>query len=193
MNNKKILSLIILLNVLFLIFNIYYFVKPKELNSVNSVKQETNNVNKDFKLQDLMNYLNSGTDKALMSNEFGLIKLAADPLYELTEYEGCDNTGNKILCVSYGINGTYKVNDNASVEITIIKDNTINNGNYIFTKVEPSYETSFFKVNNTYLIFETFLNANLDNNKINENMINVINFEQKFYNYYSNYLNNLGL
>lgn len=193
MKNKKFLLIVISINVLLLLFNVFCFVKSTFYPSKNISKQDIDNVNNDFRLQDLTNYLNAGPDKSMMSKEFGLIKIAADSLFELPEYEGCDKADGKILSVSYGIEGIYKVNDNASVKITIIKDNTLNNGNYIYTKVEPSYETSFFKIKNTYLIFETYINGNLDNDKINKNMINVIDFEQKFYNYYSNCFESPGV
>lgn len=187
---KYVLYFVILINIILLLFNINYLIKSRQSLSANN--QEVNNISNDIKLNDLMNYLNTGPDKEIMSKEFGLIKIAADPLYELSEYEGCDKSDNDILSISYGIEGMYKISKDIQIKITIIKDNTSNNGYYILTKSDQAFETSLFKVDSTYLIFDTFMNSNLNDKEINKNMLNVIDFEQKFYNLYNNYLENIG-
>jgi len=138
-----------------------------------------------------MGYLNTSADASLMTENFKFIKIAADPLYEFTKINSTDNENSALLSISYGIEGTYKLNDNTSIKVTIINDDTLNNGLYILTSIIDSFESSYYKVNNTFLVFDVFINDKLSDDEITKTMINIIEFKQKFYNHYNAYLENL--
>ncbi|QSX06398.1 hypothetical protein JYG23_02750 [Sedimentibacter sp. zth1] len=190
MKYKKIIILAIFFNILFLIFNVYCFNKMKittiddaPLDSTSNQIESNNNY--DIDLLKLADYFNLGYDKAMISNEFKVIKDCIDPLYHFKD--------NNVFSISYGLEGAYKIDNNTSVKITIIKDDTLNNGSYIFTNAEKSFESSMYKINNTFLIFDIFTNADLDDNEITNTMIKVGDFKQKFYNLYNNYFDSLKI
>ncbi len=191
MKSKKFSIIFISFNIIFFLINIIAFLnisnEPSKniLNNNPVITQNDTNNRKNIVLQELITYLNSSPDTDLMIKQFGLIKIASDPLYE---FDNSDTSENNLLSVSYGIEGMFKLDENISIKVTIINDDTLNNGNYIYTTSEQSFESSYYMIENTFLIFEVYINSNLNEKQTTDAMINVIQFKQKFYNHYNSYL-----
>ncbi|EYE87611.1 hypothetical protein Q428_12300 [Fervidicella metallireducens AeB] len=191
MKSKYLLIILTIFNVISFFINFGFYERYNKLIknfNKTTIENATNSQNFEINLSELASYFNDSPDLSMLVQKFKLIKIVTDPIHALDEYDEGAKTGNKILSVSYGIEGIYQIDKNTLVKTTIIEDNTLENGNYIYTKSENSYETSFYKINNTFVLFDVILNSNLNESAVKEHMLKVISFKEKFYYHYKAYL-----
>lgn len=167
--------------------------KSDDNDKENDTSSENDNSKNNLDLFALSNKLNE-IDKDLIINKFKPFIMASDSLFELDEYEGCQkSTEGVVFSTSYGTEGIYKVNKDTKLKIRILLDNTVSNGYYVLTINEDnSNDTSIYKYNDIYIIYDILISEEGSNNLI-ENFIKADEFKKKFFNFIVNNYSNFKL
>ena len=152
--------------------------KDNEVNSTGTHKTSEDMTEKITILDTVLNTLNNETDTNLLTNKFKKIVFVEEALENIEDYEGSyKNSDGKVQSTVYGIEGTYTVNEKTDMHVSLIFDNTLNNGGYVASISNSSADTSIFKYKYFYIIFNV-IGAGTDKSEMEE----VFNLKMRFYN-----------
>ncbi len=152
--------------------------KDNEANNTGAHKNSEDMTEKITILDTVFNTLNNETDTNLLTNKFKKIVFVEEALENIEDYEGSyKNSDGKVQSTVYGIEGTYKVSEKTDMHVSLIFDDTLNNGGYIASISNSSADTTIFKYKYFYIIFNV-IGAGTDKSEMEE----VYKFKMKFYN-----------
>ena len=152
--------------------------KNNEVNHTGTHKNSEDMTEKITILDTVLNTLNYESDTNLLTNKFKEIVLVEVALENIEDYEGSyKDSDGKVQSTVYGIEGTYRVSEKTDMHVSLIFDDTLNNGGYIASISNSSADTAIFRYKSFYIIFNV-IGAGTDKSEVEK----VYNFKIKFYN-----------